>query len=179
MPRLNENELQRMGFSLGTIEWFRAIDTIASPGTISLDVTEMESLMHEFRLLRNELDVLRRAATENEIQIPFTHRESADELFIERTPADIKEKFLLSSTGTNYTTSTNEIVVCTAAITVTLNPSPTHEEEVIVKRNTTAGTVTVSSASINIDGALTYDLVTNYEAVRIIYSQYDNEWFLV
>jgi hypothetical protein len=62
-----ERELSQKGFSLATISFFRKIAEVAQPGTISLDVTELEAMQHEFRLLRNQLDELRARIQENEI----------------------------------------------------------------------------------------------------------------
>ena len=83
------------------------------------------------------------------------------------------------STGTAFTTYDNCIVVATSNITVTLNPNPKDQEKAIIKRNTTAGEVTISSSPINIDGASTYVLLMNYEAAHCVYSATDNEWFIV
>ena len=54
-----EKEFADKGFSLATISFLRNIAEVAQPGTISLDVTELEALMHEFRILKNTVDELR------------------------------------------------------------------------------------------------------------------------
>jgi len=81
------------------------------------------------------------------------------------------------STGTDFTTYGNSIIVATSNITITLNPNPINEEKVTVKRATGLGTVTISASAI--DGTTNYKLITNYEAAQCIYSSIDNEWYVI
>lgn len=85
----------------------------------------------------------------------------------------------LFSKSADFTTYESCIIVATSNITVTLNTNPKDQEKVIIKRATTAGEVTIASSPINVDGAATYKLIMNYEAVQCIYSQPDNAWYIV
>lgn len=81
------------------------------------------------------------------------------------------------SISTNLTTSGNQTLVCTAALTVTLNDKPQDGETVRVK--STNGDVTISGNGKNIDGESTYTIVVNYECINCVYSVLDDEWFIV
>lgn len=85
----------------------------------------------------------------------------------------------LVSTASNYTTAGDEIVEATSNITVSLNASPDEGETVTAKRNTTAGTVTVSGNGKNIDGAATHLLTINYDSRTFIYSASSGEWLVI
>lgn len=141
MPKLNENELQKIGFSLGTIEWFRSVNTIVQPGTISLDVTELEALQHEFRLVKNRFDALLR-----------------------------RTRVITSTITANYTTRYDEVLICQAELTVTLNTVPRLGEFVTVKRDGT-GIVTVSGT---IDGDTSYVMLADHESKTFRYN--GTEW---
>lgn len=93
------------------------------------------------------------------------------------TPTTDHNDIQLISTGSNITTYGDSIIVATSNITVTLNPNPIDKEKVTIKRATNLGTVTISASAI--DGSTTYKLITNYEAAQCIYSNIDNEWFVV
>lgn len=54
-----ERELSEKGFSQPTIAFFRKIADSLPPGTVSLDLTDLESLVHEFRALKAQFDELR------------------------------------------------------------------------------------------------------------------------
>lgn len=77
----------------------------------------------------------------------------------------------------NLTTSGNQTLVCTSALTVTLNDKPEEGETVRVKA--TNGNVTIDGNGKNIDGASTYTIVVNYECINCVYSVLDDEWFIV
>jgi len=53
-----EREFLAKGFSRATVAFLRDIETVVQPSVISLDITELEALQHEFRLLRNTLDTM-------------------------------------------------------------------------------------------------------------------------
>lgn len=100
------------------------------------------------------------------------------ELYYWNTPSlDIFEQII--STAANITAYGNAVIVATASITVTLNPNPIDKEKITIKRITTLGSVTVDGGVINIDGATTYELITNYESAQCIYSIADDEWLIV
>ena len=100
------------------------------------------------------------------------------ELYYWNTPSlDIFEQVI--TTGSNITVYGNAIIIATSNITITLNPAPMDKERITIKRATTAGNVIVNSSTILIDGALTYLLITNYEAIQLIYSSANNEWLIV
>jgi hypothetical protein len=45
-----------MGFSQASIAWFRDVARVVEPGEISLNVNEIEAMMHEFRLVKTQID---------------------------------------------------------------------------------------------------------------------------
>ena len=53
-----EREFVDKGFSRAAVEWLRDINSTAL-GTISLDTTEVEALVHEFRTLKVQFDELK------------------------------------------------------------------------------------------------------------------------
>lgn len=69
-----EGEIVQRGWSRAAVEWFRAINTTAL-GAISLDTTELEALLHEFRTLKVQFDELR----------------AQNEYFINRLPDQVVE----------------------------------------------------------------------------------------
>jgi len=89
------------------------------------------------------------------------------------------DDYQLISTGTAYTTTQKQLLIVTSNVTITLNAKPKDKEDVIIKRNTTAGTVTIDAGAKTVDGAATYDLVTNYEGVHCVYSYTDDAWFII
>ena len=91
------------------------------------------------------------------------------------TVSSTKENVL--STASSVTlTGFESLVIVTAAATITLNPRPTEHETVTIKR-AGSGTVVIGS-SLNIDGAATYNMVLNYEAVDLVYSL-QSGWLIV
>lgn len=86
---------------------------------------------------------------------------------------------LFVSTASSHTTAGDEIVEATGAITVTLNATPANEERVTVKRNATAGDVTIDGNGHNIDGDSTYTMLINYEGIDLIYSIESGVWLIV
>lgn len=79
-------------------------------------------------------------------------------------------------TAVDYTTTGGEsLVVCTASISVTLNATPRESEEVIVKRITGAGSVTVVGT---IDGLTNHVLSSNYAVIKLMYSA-SSGWVIV
>jgi len=79
-------------------------------------------------------------------------------------------------TAVDYTTAGNELVKVTAAITITLNTTPKDKEKVTVKRDTTAGNVTVSGA---IDNDTFYKMLANQESKTFIYDGENASWMIV
>ena len=75
----------------------------------------------------------------------------------------------------DYTTAGDEVVICnnTAAITVTLNPSPIDGEKVHIKRRD--GQVTFVGP---VDGAASKKIAQKYDAPTVIYSADAGEWVL-
>ena len=86
------------------------------------------------------------------------------------------DDFQVITTSTTYTTTGKQIIIVTSNTTITLNTNPKDKETVIVKRDTTAGTVTVSGT---IDGGASYDLIVNYEAIQCVYSYDNSSWYIV
>ncbi len=77
----------------------------------------------------------------------------------------------------NYTTTGDQIVVCsnTAAITVTLNANPDDGEQVHIKRQGTA-LVTVSGA---IDGDTSKDITFRYDSPHLVFTIDAGEWSII
>lgn len=155
---------------------------------------DLEQLQIEFELAgtTSELTVIKKQLQDLQIELELI-TDNSRLIAIEKQLNDFQNEFDMSpiwqtnnffttklfSESTNFTTFDNCIVIATSNITVTLNTNPKDQEKAIIKRNTTAGTVTISSSPINIDGAATYSLIANYEAAHCIYSATDNEWFIV
>ncbi len=78
-------------------------------------------------------------------------------------------------TAVNYTTAGNELVKATAAVTITLNLTPKDKEKVIVKRDTTAGRVTVSGL---IDDDTFYMMLADQESKTFIYDGENAVWMI-
>jgi len=76
-----------------------------------------------------------------------------------------------------YTTAGDQILICTSAITVTLNNIPADNEQVTIKR--TNGEVIIDAGAKTIDGASTYTMLVDYEGVDIVYSAATDEWYKV
>lgn len=89
---------------------------------------------------------------------------------------DASKDAVFFSVSSAHTTAGNEFVEATASITVTLNQYPEDGERVTVKRNTTAGNVTISGNGNNINDASTYVMALNYEGVALVYSATSGVW---
>ena len=86
-----------------------------------------------------------------------------------------KDWFFVKSA--NYTTAHSCLLIATAAITVTLNTTPDDQEWVRIKRETTAGPVTISGT---IDGDATgYTMMANHENINLIYSRELGYWVIM
>jgi hypothetical protein len=83
------------------------------------------------------------------------------------------------STSSAITSSGDQVLVITGAVTVTLNANPSDGEFVKVKRVTTAGNVIIAGNGRNIDGDSTYTMLANYESVTLVYSAIDDIWVIV
>lgn len=88
----------------------------------------------------------------------------------------INDELQVITTAVNYTTTSNQLIIATSNITITLNANPKDKEVAIIKRDTTAGTVTISGT---IDGSTSYNLITNYEAAHCIYSYDNSTWYII
>ena len=77
----------------------------------------------------------------------------------------------------DYTTTGDQVLICTNAvtITVTLNPSPADGEQVHIKRQNT-GTVIISGM---IDGATSITPISRYDSPHLIYTVDAGEWSIV
>lgn len=74
-----------------------------------------------------------------------------------------------------HTTAGNELLLASAALTVTLNAAPAEGERVTVKRVGT-GLVTVDGGGALIDGTTTTTLPTIYDSVSLVFV---DQWFIV
>lgn len=139
--------------------------------------SQLTELSTEFFGFQNEVDSLSNSKIqilENKI---IELQSEIDSSPLWQTPTI--DDFQLISTGAIYTTTRNQIIVVTSSVTITLNANPKDKETAIIKRATAAGTVTISAGAKKVDGAATYDMVTNYESAQCVYSYPDDEWFIV
>ena len=81
------------------------------------------------------------------------------------------------STGTDFTTTGDQVIICTntLAVTITLNPTPDDGESVHIKRQNT-GTVTVSGS---VDGGTTLAIGGRYSAPHLIFTLAAGEWSII
>ena len=94
--RIPERELAKLGFSQATIAWFRDIDEVVQSGTKSLDVPEIEALMHEFRLVKTQIDEI----TDRLQSIEFTETMPDDEALDDFVLSPIKPQEISLTQGT-------------------------------------------------------------------------------
>ena len=71
----------------------------------------------------------------------------------------------------------DHLIIVTAACTVTL-PTLTDGSKYIVKKTVAAGTVTVSGGGVNIDGAASFNLTTQYSG-KVICGGSDSKWHII
>jgi hypothetical protein len=83
----------------------------------------------------------------------------------------------IASGDTTFTTKGNQLIICnnTADATVTLNTTPLHGETVHLKRRSTGGL----SFTGTIDGRTDYAIVSNYYALKLVYTSYAGEWSVI
>ena len=81
------------------------------------------------------------------------------------------------STSTDFTTTGDQVIICTntLAVTITLNPTPDDGESVHIKRQNT-GTVTVSGS---VDGGTTLAIGGRYSAPHLIFTLAAGEWSII
>lgn len=100
MP-IDERNLQKLGLNQQNIATLRDLDKqILSGGVISLDITELEALQHEFRIVKNRLDSIEAGLQNHDIE--FFHK--PDEQII----AEMRETIIIDpTTGKKATVDTN------------------------------------------------------------------------
>ena len=79
--------------------------------------------------------------------------------------------FTVVRTAVDYTPRAWDLVLCTAAVTITLNTGAEEEDEVYVIR--TNGLVTLSGS---INGATTTYLMTNGDSMHLKYFENETDW---
>lgn len=79
-------------------------------------------------------------------------------------------------TENNYLSTGNERIICTAPLTVMLNPSPFNDETVFVKR--TNGEVTINGNGHDIDADSTAILSREYTTLRLSYAGDLQKWMI-
>lgn len=87
------------------------------------------------------------------------------------------ERSYVQSINTSITTCRSQTLICTAALTVTLNATPAQGEEVRVKA--TNGNVTIDAGSKTIDGASSHTISVTNESIQCVYSVVDDAWFIL
>lgn len=103
-------------------------------------------------------------------------RVSELEFLYDKSPT-ISNKRCVESIASAYTTAGDQTLICTAALTVTLNNIPADNEQVTIKR--TNGEVIIDAGSKTIDGDATYTMLVDYEGVDIVYVAATDEWYKV
>lgn len=78
--------------------------------------------------------------------------------------------------SSNHTTTGAELVVCQAALTVTLNPSPVDKELVTVKRDGFNGSLLIVGT---IDNGTNHNLFYNGDSVDLFYVAAESSWFII
>lgn len=81
-------------------------------------------------------------------------------------------RFITKEISADYTTKENEILICTAALTITLNLNPKIGERIYIKR--TDGKVIISGT---IDGKTNLILVTDNASVTVSYTE--SGWWIL
>jgi hypothetical protein len=81
------------------------------------------------------------------------------------------------STAVDYTTIGSDIVICTDAVTVTLNDEPDDQETPSIKR--TAGLVVINGNGKLIDGSSTLRINVKYTSLDIIYLVETDSWHVI
>ena len=99
--RLIERDLERMGFSQASLAWFRDVARVVEPGEISLNVNEMEALMHEFRLVKTQIDEITDRLQSVEISETPHEQESAEDDAFMLPPVRPQELALTQGTFTD------------------------------------------------------------------------------
>ncbi|MFV2055412.1 MAG: hypothetical protein ACC707_03050 [Thiohalomonadales bacterium] len=79
-------------------------------------------------------------------------------------------------TGSDYTTIGNQRVICTTAVTITLNASPNNGEVVDVKR--TNGLVTIEGNGLLIDNDTQLILTEDFVGVQLYFSIVKSTWII-
>ena len=92
---------------------------------------------------------------------------------------DISQSFLFNVvvTGTDYTTHTNQIVICTDTVTVTLNSEP--EDQELVKVRVIGRGTTINGNGRNINGQKEAKIKTKYTSWDLLYILEIDEWIIV
>ena len=83
----------------------------------------------------------------------------------------------VESTSVNYTTIGSDIVLCNAAITVTLNDEPDDQEIVDIKRK--SGLVVVDGNGKLIDGVTSWNINVINSSMKIIYTADTDDWSVI
>lgn len=78
--------------------------------------------------------------------------------------------------SSNHITTGAELVVCQAALTVTLNPSPADKELVTVKRDGFNGSLLIVGT---IDNGTNHNLFYNGDSVDLFYVDAESSWFII
>jgi len=68
-----------MGFSQASLAWFRDVAAVVEPGEISLNVNEIEAMMHEFRLVKTQIDEI----TERLQSVEFSESPHQEEIQVD------------------------------------------------------------------------------------------------
>jgi len=88
----------------------------------------------------------------------------------------IPKPFKIIEITADYTTSSNEIIICNniSAITITLNPTPKNGETLHIKRRDSL--ITVNGP---IDGDTTKNITLKYDAPKLVYTADAGEWSIL
>lgn len=98
-----------------------------------------------------------------------------DDLFLLEQQRQIRENVI--TTNTDYTTAGNDVIICTASVTVTLNDEPDNKETVAVRM--LGGVIVINGNGRTINGSATAKIRTKYTSWQIMYIIETDEWIII
>lgn len=155
--RLEQTNLQKIGMSNLNIEALRKVQNVVYGAFLA--TPDLEEYLFSLETEHDDSKLL----------------ELLHILFADLT-SDKISKPITEVTAVNYTTNGNQTIICTAILTITLNPTPDDGEIATIIRDTSAGLVTISAALIS--GSTTYVLITDFETARCVYSASRKAWYV-
>lgn len=138
------------------------------PATSDNLIFMLQSQLEELQGAVEELSTKRQPTFEDEY-------EELRQLIYVKTAGIPKDDIIDISTAT--TSAGSKVYVCTAALTLTLNATPSNNE--LVKVKATNGEVIIDANGKTIDGESTYTIVVDYECINCLYIATTDEWLII